>query len=319
MKKSYKFKLWLPILVCFVFLTIMGLSFFYVKETKAQNNISVAIAADDNYTYPTIVSITSLMTNSKDDTCYYVYIMIPGNFEEENKQKILSLQRKYENRCRITLIDMQDRYRNANDKGHITTPAYYRLALSDVLPSEKKVIWLDCDTLIFEDLADLFNIDMNNFYYKGFLDYSVDGLDEFGIEDDHYICSGVMLVNLEKLRQDNMVNKFEKFIEENNDRLVEHDQTVINLLCYKNIGVLPAKYGIFNFANLEKAKEYADILKASERYTKNELQDAFEHPAILHCIWKPWWNNGNAHNQDLWLQYAAKTDYLNEIRKKYDI
>ena len=319
MKKSSKFKLWLSFLVFITILTTVGFSFFYLKETKTNNNISVAMAADDNYTYPTIVSITSLMTNSKNDTYYDIYIMIPGNFNEENKQKILSLHEKYENKCKITLIDMQDRYKNANDKGHITTPAYYRLALSDVLPGEKKIIWLDCDTLIFEDLTDLFNIAMRDFYYMGFLDDNVDGLAEFGIKDDHYICSGVMLVNLEKLRQDDMVNKFEKFISENNDKLVQHDQTVINLICYENIGVLPAKYGVFNFATLEKAKEHADILKSSERYTKNEMQDAFEHPAILHCIWKPWWNNESAHNQELWLQYAAKTDYFNEIREKYSI
>lgn len=297
---------------------------FYKNVDKTQEatelkNIPIAMAADDNYTYPTIVSITSLIINSKNDTSYDIHIMTQGGFNQENKQKLLSLQEKYKDKCTINLIDMKDRYKNAYDKGHITTPAYYRLSLSSVLPDAEKVIWLDGDTLIFEDLTNLINIDMEDFYYKGFLDENVDGLADFGIKDDCYICSGVMLVNLKKLRQDNIEEKFEEFIIKNNNRLKQHDQTVINAVCYKNIGILPAKYGIFNFENLKKARDYVGILKNKNKYTIKEMEKALLHPAILHCIWKPWWNNGNAHNQELWLKYAEKTEYFDEIIAKYNL
>lgn len=55
----------------------------------------------------------------------------------------------------------------------------------------------------------------------------------------------------EKLREDNMEPKIETFIKENNDKLVQHDQTVINVLFQDNIGALPIKYGIFNFTDME--------------------------------------------------------------------
>ena len=50
------------------------------NEMPHQSSIPIAMAADDNYTYPTIVSITSLVKNSGKNTCYDVYIMVPGKF-----------------------------------------------------------------------------------------------------------------------------------------------------------------------------------------------------------------------------------------------
>ena len=335
MKKFLKGKGWILSIICvailsgIVFLTInfqenhdrsLNTNVFakLKQEVATENTVPIAMAADNNYTYPTIVSITSLMTTSKSTTHYDIYIMTPGGFAEENKQKLLSLQEKFENRCRINLIDMQDRYKNANDKGHITTPTYYRLSLPSLLPDLNKAIWIDGDTLIFEDLTEMLNIDMENFYYKGFLDCNVDGLEEFGIEDDHYICAGVLLINLEKLRQDEMEYKFEKFIAENNDRLRQHDQTVINAMCNKNTGVLPAKYGIFNFSDVERAKTHSKILKAKNRYTEKEMQTAFEHPAILHYVNKPWGEN-EVNRKNLWWEFAAKTDYFDEIKAHYGV
>ncbi len=280
--------------------------------------VPIAMAADDNYTYPTLVSITSLMENSKKDTHYDIYIMTPGEFTPENKQKLLDLQEKNDNRCKITLIDMKNRYKDANDMGHITTPTYYRLSLSSLLPDLNKIIWLDGDTLIFEDLTDMLNLNMDGLYYRGFLDANVHGTRPFGVEDDHYICAGVMLINLEKLRQDNMEAKFETFIKENNEKLVQHDQTVINVLCHENIGILPAKYGIPSFIDKGIACLHAHGFIAKNRYTDEEMAAAYEKPAILHCICKPWGGDG-ALNQELWLSYAEKTGYIDEIKAKYGL
>lgn len=288
------------------------------RFSAQENVVPIAMAADDNYTYPTLVAITSLMESSKKDTYYDIYIMTQGKFSEENSKKLLNLHDKYDNRCKINLIDMKDRYKDANDSGHITTPAYYRLSLSSLLPDLNKIIWVDGDTLTFEDLTDMFNIDMNGLYYRGFLDSNVHGSKDFGVENDHYICSGVMLINLEKLRQDNIEEKFEAFIKENNDRLVQHDQTVINVICAKNIGILPAKYGIFNFHDVTLARQHAKGLIAKDRYTESEMQEAYNSPAILHCVHKPWGDFG-LHRRDLWLSYAEKTGYLEEIKAKYQI
>lgn len=115
-----------------------------------------------------------------------------------------------------------------------------------------------------------------------------------------------------------MEPKIETFIKENNDKLVQHDQTVINVLFQDNIGALPIKYGIFNFTDMEMVNDYSNRLVAKNKYTKNEILQAYEKPAILHYVYKPWEQN-EVNRKDLWWEYAAKTDYFDEIKTYYGL
>lgn len=315
MKINSKGIIWTSILVVIALLASCWWIFWEKSgDTNKAESIPVAMALDDEYTYPTIVSITSIMENKKPETKYDFYIMHPSELQEENKEKLKSLSTKYEG-CNINLIDMADKYVAANQSGYITTPAYYRLALSDVLPDVDKVIWLDGDTLTFTDLTEMYNINMRSRYYDGFLDYL--GQDAFSSMNDHYICSGVMLVNLKSLRNDGVTAKFDKFIERNNEKLVKHDQTVINAVCGVKNGILPAKYGIFNsFQTTEQAKDYNFMINAKNKYSREELGEAFEHPAVLHVTYKPW-KSSTEYGADKWWDYAKMTDFYDEIMEKY--
>ena len=51
------------------------------------------MSLDDAYTYPTIVSITSIMINSNPNTKYIFYIMHPSEFKIENKNKLKILKK----------------------------------------------------------------------------------------------------------------------------------------------------------------------------------------------------------------------------------
>lgn len=214
---------------------------------------------------------------------------------------------------------MGEQFKNANDKGHITTPTYYRLALSELLVNLDKIIWIDGDTLVLQDLKQMYDINMEGLYYRGYLDNNVNGTKSFGIKSEHYICAGVMLINLKDLRKDDMANKFNSFIEENNYLLVQHDQTVINVVCADKIGVLPPKFGMFNIhAEEDKARLFASILIGSERYTPDEVVAASHDLCILHCVEKPW-KNKSVYLADLWWDYAAKTDFYEEILQTYKV
>lgn len=316
---SKKSRVFLPWIILVIVLSVFGC--FKIFETKNVSghtaSVPIAMALDDGYTYPTIVAITSIMENANKKTRHDFHIMHPGNFKEENKEKLMSLEKKYDG-CHINLIDMEDKYKNANDKGHITTPAYYRLSLSDLLPDLNKIIWLDGDTLTFGDLRPMYEIDMEGYYYKGFLDDTVYGVKDF-VDNDHCICSGVMLVNLEELRKDNMVEKFNEFIEKNNDRLIQHDQTTINAVAYKKIGKLPLRYGMFGgYCDFESAKLYRDNLIAKDRYTDEEIIDGLNNLVVVHCVSKPWKYTDVSFFKEWW-KYAKKTDFYEEIYKAYPI
>ena len=288
------------------------------KTEISSSAIPISMALDDGYLYPTIVAMTSILENAYAETKYDFYVMHPGEFTENSKNKLMSLENKYP-RCKINLIDMENKFKNAYDVGHITTPTYYRLCLSELLPDIDKIIWLDGDTLTFKDLHDMYNIDMEGYYYRGFLDPNVNGAKKFVEDNDHYICAGVMLINLSELRKDNMVPKFEKFIEENNDNLDQHDQTTINAMAYKKIGKLDPKFGTFNFQQgAISAKYYPCRLIAKDKYTQEEMVEAFNDLYVLHCINKPW-KEKQAFGATEWWNYAKMTDFYDEIEAKYPI
>ncbi len=306
--------------ICMVVaLGIVGMFKFFSnnKVSSISLNIPIAMALDDNYLYPTIVAMTSVLENADSNTKYDFYVMHPAEFKEENKSKLKSLEQKYE-KCKIKTIDMGNAYKNANDKGHITTPAYYRLSLSDLLPDINKIIWLDGDTITNVGLGEMYKIDMNGYYYKGYLDDNVHAVESFTKENDHCICSGVMLVNLEELRKDNVVEKFSEFIDKNNDRLIQHDQTTINVVAYKKTWILPAKFGIYNYHKLSEAEEQSKVYLCKNGYSEQELHDAYLNPAILHCISKPW-KSLKVYGSQKWWDYAKKTDFYDEMRSQYNL
>ena len=53
---------------------------FYERNRKNISYIPVSFSADNNYLYPLIVLLTSILVNANPKTFYLFYIMIPYNF-----------------------------------------------------------------------------------------------------------------------------------------------------------------------------------------------------------------------------------------------
>lgn len=290
--------------------------------------ISIAMALDENFLYPTLVSMTSLLENKHRHTrCCFYLLYSSETLSKAARAVLLSLGEKY-SKCEIILIDVSGLYNDITDNMRVSVPTYYRLSLSALLPELDRIIWLDGDTLVLHDLRDMFVIDMEGYYYRGFLDDRPDAVDEFDINNDHYICAGVLLINLKELRQDNMVEKFTAFIAENKDRLQWQDQTVINVVGLDKTGILPIRYGIFNYlqerenryySGFKNIRNYLEALRSTEKYTFSEAKRAMKNPSILHCPSKPWDCNVHVYREGLWLKYAKKTAYYTEIERHYQL
>ena len=284
---------------------------FFLRLCKNNNMIDIAMALDDNYIYPTIVAITSIMLNSNSNSKINFFIMHPPELKIKNKEKILKLENKFP-KCKIRLINMGEKYKEANQNDLITTPTYYRLSLPEILPNLHRIIWIDGDTLTFSDLEEMYNLNMTGLHFKGFLDETTSCVDVFRIENDHCICAGVMLVNLDELTKDDMVSNYSKFIEKYNKKLFQHDQTIINAVSVNKIGILPAKYGMFNYKNINHLKDNTDGYRCKNGYSIDERLEAYFYPGILHFVYKPW-KNKKENRKSLWWDYAKKTDYYYQM------
>ena len=212
---------------------------------------------------------------------------------------------------------------------------FYRLLAPLFIPLDR-IIYLDSDVLIFDDLLEMYDLPFDNNYILGFLDVLNYGVDYLGLISDKYINAGVLLFNLDKIRLDNKC--FEMiYMAKNNKNLKNNDQTIINYVLYPNIGLLPFKYGIFNFDSIFDIK-YLYLNRIRQNLNITDLIRAFINPSIMHftlCTPKIWYSYSKFVNKytrsgtinqlkckkyhDIWLKYAQKTLYYQDIIKFYKI
>ena len=269
------------------------------------HSIPIAMGTDDNYALLTLVAITSAMENIGPSSYYHFYIMHPNALSSESKNRLLEIEKMYK-KCKVSLINMNDQFKDVPINKNVSFVTYYRLVLANALPNIEKIIWLDSDVLVLDDLYPMYSLSMKNLHFRGLFD-------DYYVTSQPYICAGVLLINLNELRLDHMVSKFYDFINNNTNSLTQNDQTVINVVSRDKLGYLPPFYGIFTHFYFPKIfKKYSKKVEEQNVYSLIDLRNAIENPAILHFTKKPW-NIKLPKLQKLWNYYSSKTKFYKEI------
>ena len=193
---------------------------FNINEVTELN---IAISLNDRYTYPMIVTLTSLFETSSKLTKFVIYCVVPNDFLEENKKKILSLLDIYPNKGKIHFILV---YNFFPGRVFQYPPSnYYKLFYDKFLPKHvDKVIYLECDMIFLEDISLFNDLDINNKTYLGFGRPADVGVDDF-IMAPH-------IINLKLIRTTNLTNQYKQFINENFIKYKKTwiDEKAINIL-----------------------------------------------------------------------------------------
>lgn len=300
------------LLVCYLFLIK------HLFRNIQKIIIPLAYALNNEFTLPLIVSMTSVLYNANKNTFYYFYIMIPDDFLEENKNKINSLNIKYNN-CKIIFLQLKDKYKNWKIDGYYHFSTYYRLSLSDLVTDFDKIIYLDCDTLIHKDLSEMFNLEMNDYYYMGIPNLEIGQLVINGTKN--FIGAGVMLINLKKLRKENAPNLFEEYYNIHGTK--KNDEYLINVVFYNNIGFLPLKFGLPDFdKNKFTVKNFYKAFNGNLNIKLRRFIIASKNPSITHNNYtiKKWWSqdyNSLTKIGKKWIFYASKSNTFFDVCQKY--
>lgn len=311
--KQFKFNKYIVIFIAFTILL------FYRKKDFQDNlnNIHIAMSLNDNYTYPIMVSITSIILNSNKNTFIEFHILIGKDVKNENKKKITSLKRLNHN------IKFSFHYVGNNFNGWIhgkkklTVASFYRSIAAELIKNVDKIIYLDGDTLTYSDLSEMYQLNMNNLYFRGVREVLLPG--------NKSICAGVMLMNLKLIRENHVFDTFKNYyLKYFNKKKYYGDQQIINTLFSDKINYLPPKFGTW-FMDKEYIKKYETLNPII--YTQKELIKANNKPIIRH-IWgitkeglvlknKPWLVKKTCGIKKVWQYYAKKTGYYSSICKIY--
>lgn len=278
-----------------------------------KTDINVCLATDENYVkYMTTVMYSALASANENDLLHF-YILC-NNVSDKNKQTVNRL--KDFKKCEINFIDLDIKeFENFPAGGpHISNTTYFRYKIAELLPDVSKIIYLDCDMIVEQSLADLFETDLTDFYIGGVQDvgyyYWKDFNPEFIYRDGFYINAGMLLINMDLWRRDKLFEKLIDFTNKNADQIRIGDQDVINRVCLNKIKKLDFKWNA-------QDSFYRPKPEVAYNPERNEIIAAAENPAIIHYTnyRKPWNDLGIVRAKDFW-DFYLKTPFCDNHDKQ---
>lgn len=282
--------------------------------------MNVLYTCDNNYVWLMGISMISLFKKNSNVKEVNVYLL-GENIDEKNKEKLYKIAKEFSRK--IFIIDVDIKSFNLTDdfidSSRWPISAFSRLYSALLLPkSLSKIIYIDCDTIIRESLEELAKEEFDNNIFGGVKECISKGYKKnIGLADnDNYINAGVLLINLEKLRNIDINNEIQCFVKKYKNKIIYADQDVLNGIFYKQIGILNPK---FNVMTIDVSRKYNDIMvlrKPSNFYSKSEIEEAIKKPYIIHYttnldIIRPWFCNSNHPFLNDFLEYYNMSPWKN--------
>ena len=138
---------------------------------------------------------------------------------------------------------------------------YYRAFIPRLFPLYEKAVYIDSDTILRGDVGELFDMDLSDgedgYALAATIDPKVTVIKEFreyvdkavGVRHEEYVNSGVLLMDLKKMRKIKYLSQMIDLIQEYDADLVAPDQDYLNVILKGKIKFLPPEW------NMEPAEE----------------------------------------------------------------
>lgn len=203
--------------------------------------IPVFFASDDNYVPFLAVAIKSLTLNASKEYFYNIHILYDSLSEQGRK----ILEANTSSNSKIIYDDVSsyiEKIRTRLDatlRDYYTASIFYRLFIAALYPEYKKAIYLDCDITVIGDISKLYNIDLGDNILGVVPDdviasdvrFQLYSEEAVGIKYTRYFNSGILLMNLEAYRKEQIKERFVYYLVKYNFETICPDQDYLNLLC----------------------------------------------------------------------------------------
>lgn len=265
--------------------------------------IPVVYSTDNNFVPFMAVSITSILKHSSSDCFYKFYAMHDGLTEE----RISRFDKFNSDNSSIEFINVADTFRRLNGnlcvRDNWTEAIYYRFLIPMLLPQFDKVIYIDGDTVLLKDIANLYDIDLGDNLLAAVVDEAVSNFDVFkdyvksylDIPYTEYFNSGVLVINSHLFRKENLLQQFvnmqKKVVFD-----VAPDQDYLNVLCRHRVKYIPTMWNKQPIPELEYDEKQIGLL----HYNLNL---------------KPW-HFDNVRYENYFWEISQLSDFNNEIIEK---
>lgn len=276
-----------------------------VEAAKENKVVHIAYVTDENYAKPTMVSMMSMKMNKDLQSVYKVHV-IGSNLTTESRKKFLDME---ETNFHVQVIDavLAEEFCSlckADHDMHVRPAAILKFQMPKLLSKVGKVLYLDGDTLVQDDLCELCNTEISGCYaavVKDIISERNPGHLRFlKYKNEFYFNSGMMLLNLTKMRNDGIAEKLVDYRRHGINHFM--DQDALNVVFEENVVYVSPRY---NFLN--KFYDWWPVEKLSQFYGETfaaTFEGAVRNAVVLHLgsHEKPW-------NYDM--------GFLTDLYKKY--
>ena len=273
-------------------------------------------------------SLVSLYENNKKianiNTFYYC-----ENISESDINKLKEIEKKYNRQINLvsTINNIEKLQKFIKDNNlpefHNCNYTYAKILPNILLPNLDKVLVIDSDTLILNNLQPLYDLNIDNYYCAAapeLIAKYISSEDPYiKNKNNFYFNTGVILFNIKNLNSENRY--IEKIINANkaySSKFKLADQSLFNLALDNN-DILPIDFSYNYNCNLYISSEFRqtiqneykkyNLLKCKNANSKLKLKDI----TILHFIghMKPWIKWSFSPFEKLYIQYMDRTPWRN--------
>ena len=267
--------------------------------------IPIFFTIDDSYAPFLAVALNSAIKNS-DPQRNYKAIVLYQDLGADNISRLQSLQTenfKIELMpIRANMEALDDRMSNRLRCDYFTLTIYFRLFIPSMFPQYDKGIYIDSDVVLTDDIAKLFDIDIGENYIGACNDLSIADIPPLvaytekavGVNAKEYINSGVLLINLKKMRDDDLEGHFLSLLNKYHFDSIAPDQDYLNAMCNGKIYYLEEKWDTM----------------------PNDAKPMLTETSLIHynLFSKPWCYDGIQYEEQFW-NYAQDCGFIDEIRE----
>ena len=278
--------------------------------------IPIVFTFDKRIILGAAVAIKSLIDTALPTTSYDIYVYHP-DIKDNTIKHFENMLKDTNHSISFKFID-KARFKDApiNKNGSWQEIVYYRLLMPELLSQYDKAIYVDTDVLFKKDLSEVFDLDITNYQCAAvpveINNHKMICHKYFPENKNKYIyISSFIILNLDRMRKENMVAKFDDIIINFNNRLKFFDLDTLNIAC-DNFYDLSFDYGTFQsiFYKSNFQDESKDYRFLQYVYTDQELINAKNTCAFIHYAGKPGkpWRMKKP--------YADYKEYINKIPKE---
>jgi lipopolysaccharide biosynthesis glycosyltransferase len=210
---------------------------------QASEPVAVFYSSDETYAPYLAVSIQSLIENANSSRRYRIVVMERG-MSQNSQHMLKGLANTH---VSVEIVHINDKLNdlvNTDDNllrdDYKTTTLYFRLFIAELFPDLDRAVYLDADTVVPSDIADLYDTDLKSNLIGACHDVFMDSsqaLTDYvqntqGYPVGTYINSGVLLMDLAGLRSVKFMDRFLKVLNAYHVPLAAVDQDYINFMLH---------------------------------------------------------------------------------------